>query len=412
MGLSRLCGICGAAFQRLGLSLASVGKSLYLNQYSEEILSESQIRQSSLQNLVVTFCSRMTHQQCSFSCGTAFPPHMLTMVPRCHSLIILLPVCVAFRHTADPTHRGGCALFRLDAHTNRRSLFQTIGWTTAIATAQTSCTTVSPAWAGIDVSGLRSADPGNNNNAIAAQLRAFDGSGAARVQQLSTSERRPPPPSTTTPVAEFSTTIDPSTSSTAATYAYRYAPGFAPKLSKAGRYGELLQCDDQLVSPTGQGYLSVSFQFPADWLQLDRILGGIQYVDQRNGDKLYILQAKVPEGSTVATVPKSFFGNAIFDPQGTLIRNGINVDEYKVKSSVVLSDGSVSAPHRRLLLKYATVTGNGLRTERRALVDAYQIESVAYLLMTSSNAVKFDANGRERDTVEAIVNSFRMEQIR
>lgn len=204
---------------------------------------------------------------------------------------------------------------------------------------------------------------------------------------------------------------DESNNSAAATYAYRSAPGFGPRLTTVG-FGEKFRCDDQLVSPTGKGYLSVSFEFPSDWLQLDKLLGGIQYVDQRNGDKLYLLRAKLPPGSTLATLPKTFFGDAIFDPRGTIVRSGINVDEYKVKSSTVISDGSLSAAHRRLLIKYSTVTGNGLRTERRALVDGYQVgDSDAYMLMTSSNAVKFDARGRERDTVEAIVDSFRLEQV-
>jgi hypothetical protein len=157
--------------------------------------------------------------------------------------------------------------------------------------------------------------------------------------------------------------------------------------------------------------LSVSFEFPSDWLQLDKMLGGIQYVDQRNGDKLYILKARLPPDTTLTTVPKKFFGESLFDPQGTISKGGIEVDQYKVSKSTILSDGSVSAGHRRLLLKYYTVTGNGLRTERRGLVDAYEVDGVAYMLFTGSNAVKFEANGSERETVENIVDSFRVEQV-
>jgi hypothetical protein len=62
-------------------------------------------------------------------------------------------------------------------------------------------------------------------------------------------------------------------------------------------------------------------------------------------------------------------------------------------------------------MKYATVTGNGLRVERRALVDAYQVGRDIYMLMTSSNAVKFDKKGIERDTVEAICDSFRVDKL-
>jgi hypothetical protein len=146
------------------------------------------------------------------------------------------------------------------------------------------------------------------------------------------------------------------------------------------------------------------------------MLGGIQYVDQRNGDKLYVLRANLPQGTTLETVPKQFFGDSIFDQQGSIVRGGTTVEDYRVSSSTVSSqivpcpEGACSSTRRRLSIKYATVTGNGLRVERRALVDAYEIDSVVYMLVTSSNAVKFEAKGKERATVEAIVDSFRLER--
>jgi hypothetical protein len=200
-----------------------------------------------------------------------------------------------------------------------------------------------------------------------------------------------------------------------ATYAYRYSTAFQPRMTKVGNYGEKLRIDDQLAIPSTQGnqkgFISLSFELPFDWLQLDKMLGGIQYVDQRNGDKLYVLKVKLPSDANLVAVPKQFWGDAIFHPRGTILRSGITVDEYKVRTSTIISDGSVSIPHRRFLMKYATVTPNGLRTERRAIVDAYEIGTFAYMMVTSSNAVKFDANGRERETVEAIADSFRVEQI-
>ena len=143
-------------------------------------------------------------------------------------------------------------------------------------------------------------------------------------------------------------------------------------------------------------------------MQLDKLLGGIQYVDQRNGDKLYLLRTTLPEGTTLETVPKAYFGEKIFDQRGSIVRGGTNVDEFKVKQSVMVGDSNC---RRRLTLKYATVTGNGLRVERRGLVDARVIGRDVFMLMTSSNAVKFEAKGRERETVEAIVSSFRCDRV-
>jgi ribosomal protein S30 len=104
-----------------------------------------------------------------------------------------------------------------------------------------------------------------------------------------------------------------------------------------------------------------------------------------------------------------FFAQAIFDPRGSFVKGGNDVDDYKVVSSKMTAKQSEKVtPRRRLRMKYSTVTGNGYVVERRALLDAYQVGTEVFMLMTSSNAVNFEKKGRERDTVEAIVDSFRI----
>ena len=206
----------------------------------------------------------------------------------------------------------------------------------------------------------------------------------------------------------------------AATYAYR--AGGLPSLRPLG-LGLLQRYEGYVAAPANsrRKQVFITFDFPSDWLQLDKLGGGVQYVDQRNGDKLYVLRAPLPEGKSLSAVPKSFFAEAIFDPRGDIVRSGTIVEGGRTSKSTVLKDcspgedGASSPPpadcmeRRRLLVKYDTVTGSGVQTvERRGLVDAYEVGGDAYMLMTSSNAIKFDAKGRERDTVEAIVESFRV----
>jgi hypothetical protein len=191
-----------------------------------------------------------------------------------------------------------------------------------------------------------------------------------------------------------------------------------PSLRKTN-LGTTVRVEDQLLAPESSKFrsLSVAVEFPSDWLQLDRLLGGLEYVDQRNGDKWYILRGELPSETTLETVPKKWFGESIFDPQGSFAK-GNTIEDYKVSSSQLSSivgacqqgGGACQYPRRRLGVKYATVTGNGLRVERRALVDAYEVDGVAYMLMVTQNAVKFEAKGRERETVEAIVDSFRLDR--
>jgi len=283
------------------------------------------------------------------------------------------------------------------------------------------------AWAAIDVSGLRvEGESGggntnlNPNGSLANQLKAYDGSGSTRVRDVQALQRQQQqqqelPSSPAVRSTATTTTTTEEDSNTIATWAYRANPGFNPTLTRVGALGNYYRYNDAIQAPKGSKRRSIGVQleFPSDWLQLDRTIGGIQYVDQRNGDKLYVFRATLPQDTTLETLPKATIGNMIFDPQGSLAKSGQTIEEYKVSRAQLLSDcpdQKMCAPRRRFQLQYATVTGNGLRVERRALVDAYQVETDIYMLMTSSNAVKFQQkDSLERETVERIVSSFQVD---
>lgn len=139
-------------------------------------------------------------------------------------------------------------------------------------------------------------------------------------------------------------------------------------------------------------------------------------VDQRNGDKLYVLHAALPDGSDLRAVNKQWFADVILSPEGDVARSGVVAEGGRASRSQMIVDCSADdAPspctsRRRLVLKYDTVTGSGVQTvERRGLVDAYQIEKDVYMMVTTSNAVKFEQKGsKERETVENIANSFKI----
>lgn len=252
------------------------------------------------------------------------------------------------------------------------------------------------AWAGIDVSGLK-VEGSSDNPAIRDQLRSYDGSGASRIQEIQQAK----PKLSETNAAAGESKLALSTSS--ASFALRY--GSFTRLSRKGLAAERYLYQDYVVNGNN-GRATVEFEFPSDWLQLDKMTGGIQYVDQRNGDKLYLLTVVLPEGETLETIPKNYFGDAIFDTSGAIAKSGTTIDNYKVGRSEM-----INANRRRLTLKYATVTGNGLLVERRGLVDAQLVNGQVYMLMTSSNAAKFESKGIERETVENIVESFRCDRL-
>lgn len=299
---------------------------------------------------------------------------------------------------------------------NRRS-FVTAATTGAISIAASASVLISSpqsAFAGIDVSGLRQ-EGGGGNSILQDQLKAIDGSASNRINQIkeisaSSAASSGPKLANGIPIK-----IEEEVDSSIATWLFRSNPAMSPSLSRSGAFKNLFRCDDNMVGPSSSNSaVGITFEFPSDWLQLDRVLGGISYVDQRNGDRLYVLKTRLPEGEQLSTIPKAFFGTSIFDPKGTFLRSqGTEVDEYKVSSAQTLNEcpNNMCATHKRFKIKYTTVTGNGLRVERRALVDAYEMNQKGdvYMLMTSSNAVKFDLkDSPERQTVEGIVDSFRV----
>ena len=122
-----------------------------------------------------------------------------------------------------------------------------------------------------------------------------------------------------------------------------------------------------------------------------------------------MLQAPLPEGSDLATVPKAWFGQAIFDPEGAIVRGGSTIDEFKVASSTVggAPEGAAGPSRRRLLLKYSVVTpANQRLVDRRAVVDAYEVEGVAYMLVASATGSKWE--GSEKERCERTADSFRI----
>lgn len=283
--------------------------------------------------------------------------------------------------------------------------------------ATLSIATMAPtaAQAGIDVSGLPVQGGGSSagNAALRQQLQAYDGSGATRVQEIIKAQASSNQPTSASFVAQPPVGV--------ATWALRATE---PTLQSI-KLGTWSRYQGQVVSPEGPmaRNWAVSFDFPSDWLALDRVTGCIQYVDQRNGDKVYLLRVTLPdndndndnnESSSLATISKSFIANAIFDPQGSIVKTGQPIEDFKATGAQTLSEEKCrGCPiHRRFKVKYATVTGNGLRVERRGLMDAYQLvgSKDVYMCMTSSNANKFEKGGVERETVESIVDSFRIER--
>lgn len=110
-------------------------------------------------------------------------------------------------------------------------------------------------------------------------------------------------------------------------------------------------------------------------------------MDQRNGDKLYVLKATLPEDTDLKTVAKSWFADVILSPAGDVARSGVVAEGGRISRSQMIADcAAEDAPNpcigrRRLVLKYDTITGIGVQSvERRGLIDSYQIANDVYTI--------------------------------
>lgn len=267
-----------------------------------------------------------------------------------------------------------------------------------------------PANAGIDVRSIRVEGGAPSNSIIASQLKGVSasdsGTAASRLREINQSTTSA---ADQRKAAEVKAASRPALTKEELGNAAVYAQvGPTSSMQSFGLSKINSHYTGSVESPSG-ALLPLAFDLPNDWLRLDRANGGIQYVDQRNGNKLYVLKAPLPSGTDLATVPKSFFDDAVFNTNGDVIRFGTVVGAHKTtRSSMTQDDAKAAYLHRRLQLNYETLAGNGVQTiERRGLVDAYEIEGYAYMMLASGNAVKFDKkDSPERGTIDMIVDSF------
>lgn len=180
------------------------------------------------------------------------------------------------------------------------------------------------------------------------------------------------------------------------------------KISPLPPLGQYNRYSDSLTTPKGSKALALDmhFDFPVQFQQIGRALGGIQFVDGNSGLKVYVLKAQLPSGSSLAETPKKWFGESIFSPDGQIAREGVDIDSYKVSSAKVIeAPADALASRRRMLLKYTVITpANQRATDRFAFVDAYELDGVAYMLLASAGATKWE--GGEKDRCERIAESF------
>ena len=89
-----------------------------------------------------------------------------------------------------------------------------------------------------------------------------------------------------------------------------------------------------------------------------------------HGHKWYVLMSPLPPTTNLATVPNSFFNEAVFDDKSDVVRFGTVVGGHTTaKSTMIQSEPNAACPHRRLQLDCKTVLGNGVPTIERRMTS-------------------------------------------
>ena len=99
----------------------------------------------------------------------------------------------------------------------------------------------------------------------------------------------------------------PAVAADAAIFAQRFS--IEGKITPVPPLGQYSRYSDELSTPKGSKALSISthFDYPVQFQQIGRALGGIQFVDGNTGLKIYVLRAELP-GTSLEETPKKWFG--------------------------------------------------------------------------------------------------------
>jgi hypothetical protein len=89
----------------------------------------------------------------------------------------------------------------------------------------------------------------------------------------------------------------------------------------------------------------IAFDFPSDWLQLNKLGGGIQYANanQRNGDKLYVLHLTLPDRDDLKSMAGHVFADAVLSPMGDVAQRGVVMEGGRISRSQMIVDCNSSS---------------------------------------------------------------------
>ena len=180
---------------------------------------------------------------------------------------------------------------------------------------------------------------------------------------------------------------------------------FKPAISDVEGRTSRLQFSDEVAGPKGsKKSYRVSFQYPRLWTPIGQ---DIEVIDGNSGTLAYLVAAPLPDGASLSSLPRAWFGESLFEPQGKLVRRGVSIDSFRVTSSALLERAnSDEREYRQLGLKYATVGGSGRTIDRKGLVTACEAAGLVYMFVATANAVRWDND--EKKIVE-MSGSFHLE---
>jgi len=144
--------------------------------------------------------------------------------------------------------------------------------------------------------------------------------------------------------------------------------------------------------------VDVSFSFPEKW----SLSGGpnLDVRDVKTSDSAFLLVAPLPRGKTLEDLPKRFFTDLLFSPQGKYGAYG-GIDDYSISTFEMLSFTNPSGapqPYRRLAVRFDVLTYNQNTVQRKALISATSLGGSVFILVAGS------LGSRYKDAAESLAS--------
>ena len=173
-------------------------------------------------------------------------------------------------------------------------------------------------------------------------------------------------------------------------------------LFKAGQILDTVRSNDGSA-------VDISFAFPPEW-SLSKG-PNLDVRDVRTSDSAFLLVADLPNGKSIDKLPRAFYTDLIFAPEGKYGAYG-GVDDFSISKatwaliSSTSPSGGAEQVYRQFDLSFNALTYNANTVNRRAKVTATALGGSVFVLVTSCLGSRYDKASGELESIQRTFRAY------